>query len=60
MECENHQALRTSWEFCEMVYKYYSSEEETQVYTKSEEPHKDKSSVEIHIIMPPLFIKEYM
>ena len=35
-----------------------SSEEETQAWTKGEEPHGGMSPHEIHIIMPPLFIKE--
>ena len=35
-----------------------SSEDETQAWTKSEEPHGEMSSHEIHIIMSPLFIKE--
>ena len=34
------------------------SEEETRAWMESEEPHRETSFLQIHIIMPPSFIKE--
>ena len=58
MECESLQEPSTNLDLYEMLDDDDSSEEETQAWTKNKEPHGEISLNEIHIIMPPPFIKK--
>ena len=51
VECESRQKPSTSWGLCEMLDDDDLSEEETQAWMESEEPHRETSFLEIHIIM---------
>ena len=58
VEYESLQEPSTNWGLCETLNDYDSSDEGTQAWTDSEEPHGEASPLEIHIIIPPPFIEE--
>ena len=58
VECESLQEPITNSGLSEMLDDDDSSEKEAQAWTKSKNPHREMSPHEIHIIMPPPFIKE--
>ena len=58
MKCKSNSESSTNRRMSELSYND-DSKEEKEALTENDEPHNKSCPLEIHIIIPPPFVKEY-